>query len=98
MLAQEDEQGDKKVVYYLSQMLNEVETRYSPINKLCLSLYHSYTKLKYYLMSFHVLLTSQTDVIKCMLSKPMIHGRIDKWMIALTEFSLLYVLAKAVKG
>ena len=98
MLAQEDEQGNKKVIYYLSRMPNKVETRYSPIEKLCLSLYHSYTKLKYYLMPFHVLVVLQTDIFKYMLSKPMIHGRIGKWMIALIEFSLQYVPAKVVKG
>ena len=35
MLAQEDEQGNERVVYYLSRMLNEVEIRYSHIEKLC---------------------------------------------------------------
>ena len=50
------------------------------------------------LTPFHVLVVSQTDVFKYMLLKPMIHGQIGKWMIALTKFSLQYVLAKAVKG
>ena len=66
MLAQEDEQGTERVVYYLSRILNEVKTGYSPIEKLCLSLYHSYAKLKYYLMPFHVIIILQIDVIKYM--------------------------------
>ena len=69
-------------------MLNEVEIRYSPIKKLCVSVYHSYAKLKYHLMPFYVV--SQTDIIKYMMWKPLIHGQIGKWMIALTQFSLQY--------
>ena len=33
-----------------------------------------------------------------MLSKPVLRGRIGKWILALSEFSLNYVPAKAVKG
>ena len=33
-----------------------------------------------------------------MLLKPMIYGRIGKWIIAFTEFSLQYVPTKVVKG
>ena len=48
-------------------------------------------------MSFHVKVVLQTNVVKYMLSKLTIHGRIGKWMLALIEFSLQYVPAKAVK-
>ncbi|XP_025647982.1 uncharacterized protein [Arachis hypogaea] len=40
---------------------------------------------------------AQTDVVKYMLSFPMLRGRLEKWMLALTEFDLQYVPAKAVK-
>jgi len=36
MLAQEDENGVENVIYYLSRVLNDVETRYHPSEKLCL--------------------------------------------------------------
>ena len=49
-------------------------------------------------MSFHVLVILQTNFIKYMLLKPMIHGRIGKWILALIEFSLQYVPTKAIKG
>ncbi|XP_016195951.1 uncharacterized protein LOC107637006 [Arachis ipaensis] len=41
---------------------------------------------------------AQTDLIKYMLSFPMLRGRLEKWMLALTEFNLQYVPTKAVKG
>ena len=41
---------------------------------------------------------SKADVIKHMLSMPILNGRMGKWILALSEFDLRYELAKAVKG
>ncbi|XP_072074112.1 uncharacterized protein [Arachis hypogaea] len=98
MLAQEDENGNERVSYYLSRVLNDVESRYSPIEKLCLALYFSCLKLKYYLIPRNVYVISKFDVLKYMLSSPILNGRLRKWMLALTEFSLHFVPARAVKG
>ena len=54
MLAQEDENGHKRVVYYLRHMLYDVETIYTSIEKLCLALYLSCLNLKYYLIPSEV--------------------------------------------
>ena len=61
------------------------------------SLYFACTKLKGYIISQDVHVISKTDVIKCMLSYPILRDRICKWMLALTKFLLQYVLAKAIK-
>ncbi|XP_015970564.1 uncharacterized protein LOC107494047 [Arachis duranensis] len=98
MLAQEDENGNERVIYYLSRVLNDVESRYSPIEKLCLTLYFSCLKLKYYLIPRNVYVISKFDVLKYMLSFPILHGRLGKWMLALTEFSLHFIPARAIKG
>ncbi|XP_015969309.1 uncharacterized protein LOC107492766 [Arachis duranensis] len=98
ILAQDDENGHEQAVYYLSRVLTDMETRYSPIEKLCLSLYHACMKLKCYMVAKSVKVIAQTDVIKYMLSFPVLTGRLEKWMLALTEFDLQYVPAKAFKG
>jgi hypothetical protein len=41
---------------------------------------------------------SKDDVIKYMLSLPILSGRIGKWILALSEFDLRYESSKAVKG
>ena len=74
------------------------ETRYSPIEKLCLCLYFSCTKLRHYLLSAECTVVSKADVIKHMLSMPILNGRMGKWILALSEFDLRYESAKAVKG
>ena len=66
--------------------------------RLDIALYFSCTKLKYYLISCEVFVISKVNVIKYMYSSPMLHNRVGKWMLALTEFSLHFVLTKVVKG
>ncbi|XP_050233002.1 uncharacterized protein LOC126681503 [Mercurialis annua] len=39
-----------------------------------------------------------TDIIKYILSKPYLRNRIGKWAIAMSEFTLVYVPQRAVKG
>ncbi|KAM0978135.1 hypothetical protein ACFX2C_014140 [Malus domestica] len=46
----------------------------------------------------HMHIIAKTNVIKYMLSKPMLTGRIGKWILALSEFSFQYVPQRAVKG
>ena len=43
-------------------------------------------------------MVSKADVIKHMLLMPILNGRIEKWILVLSEFDLRYESAKAVKG
>jgi hypothetical protein len=98
MLAQEDENGVERSIYYLSRVLNDAETRYSPVEKLCICMYFSCSKLKQYIKSVVVYVYSHYDVIKHMLSKPILHSRVGKWALALSKYSLTYQPLKVVEG
>lgn len=84
MLAQEDFNGVERPIYYLSRMLVDAETRYSLIEKLCLCLYFACMKLKQYIKPVDVYVSSHYDIIKHMLSKLILHSRIEKWALVLT--------------
>jgi hypothetical protein len=98
LLAQDNEDGHEQAAFYLSRILNPTECRYSTVEKLCLALYFSALKLRHYMLAYVVFVIAQTDIIKYMLSKPILSGRMCKWSLALVEFHLLYVPQKAVKG
>ncbi|XP_024196443.1 uncharacterized protein LOC112199695 [Rosa chinensis] len=98
LLAQDDEGGIEHAIFYLSRTLTDCETRYTPMEKLCLTLYFSACKLRHYLLSFTTCIIAQTDLVIYMLSRPILRGCIGKWVLALSEFSLQYVPQKAVKG
>jgi len=91
-------EGNEHVIYYLSGRLIDAETRYSAIEKLCLSLYFSCIKLSHYLLSAECTVICKDDVVRYMLSMLIMSGRIGKWILALSEFDLRYESAKAVKG
>ena len=50
ILTQETE-GKEYIITYLSQQFIDAETKYTFIEKLCLSLYYACTKLRHYLLS-----------------------------------------------
>ena len=50
------------------------------------------------MLSAETIVICKSDVIKLMLSAPILKGRLGKWMFALSEFDILYQPAKAVKG
>ena len=76
----------------------DAETRYPEIKKLCLFLFFTCTKLRHILLSAETIVICKSDVIKHMLSAPVLKGRLGKWMFALSEFDIRYQPAKAVKG
>ena len=45
LIAQEDQQGADKPIYYVSRMLKDIETRYSRVEKACRSLIYAAQRL-----------------------------------------------------
>jgi hypothetical protein len=76
----------------------DAETRYPNIEKLCLCLFFICTKLRHILLSAETIVICKSDVIKHMISAPVLKGQLGKWMFALSEFNIRYQPAKAVKG
>jgi hypothetical protein len=60
-------EGKEYIITYLSQRLINAKTRYSFIEKLCLSLFYACSKLRYYLLASTCVVACQADVIKHML-------------------------------
>src|SRR6185312_11010370 len=55
-------------------------------------------KLRHYLLLVECVVVTKDDVIRYMLSLSILKGRIEKWILTLSEFDLRYESAKAVKG
>ena len=97
VLTQETE-GKEYIITYLSRRLIDTETRYTFIEKLCLSLYYACTKLRHYLLSSACIVTCQAYVIKHMLQKPILSGGIGKWPYAPIEYDLAYESLRAIES
>ena len=55
--------GQEKVAFYLSRRMLDAETRYPEIQKLCLCLYFTCSKLRHILLSAEVIIICKSDEI-----------------------------------
>ena len=90
--------GKERALYYLSRTLNGAELNYSPIENMCLTLFFAIDKLEHYMQAYTVHLIEKADLIKYVLSRPVVSGRIARWAVLLQQYDLAYVPQKAVKG
>jgi hypothetical protein len=74
----QEEDGKEFPVAYASQHLLDAQTRYVFMEKLCLSLYYACSKFRHYILSSSSIMVCQYDVMKQMLLKPILSGRISK--------------------
>jgi hypothetical protein len=90
-------EGKEHIITYLSRCHIDIETRYSFIEMLYLSLFYACSKLRHYLLSSACVVVCQADVIRHMLQQPILSGRIEKWAYALIESNLAYEPLKSIK-
>jgi hypothetical protein len=88
----------ENVVFYLSRRMLDTETRYNEMEELYFCLFFSCTMLRHILLFAEIIVICKLDIIKHMMSAPVLKGRLGKWMFALLEFDIRYQPAKAIKG
>ncbi|XP_019438994.1 PREDICTED: uncharacterized protein LOC109344697 [Lupinus angustifolius] len=99
VLAQHDESGRKEqAIYYLSKKFTECETRYSLLEHTCCALAWASHRLRQYMLSHTTWLISKMDPVKYIFEKPILTGRIAQWQVLLSEYDIVYVTRKAIKG
>ncbi|KAL0396314.1 UNVERIFIED_CONTAM: hypothetical protein Scaly_0079800 [Sesamum calycinum] len=84
--------------YYLNRIMTPNELKYSPIEKLCLSLIFAIQKLKHYFQSHSIHLVLKANPLKYVMTKPVLSDRLARWYLQLEQFEITYVSRKAVKG
>ena len=67
LLAQEKDQGNEQLIYYVSRTLKDTETRYPRIEKACLVIIYASQRLKRYFSAHQILLVTKSHPIKALL-------------------------------
>jgi len=99
VLGQHDETGKKEhVIYYLNKNFTDCEQRYSSLEKTYCALAWTTYRLRQYMLSHTTWLVSKMDPIKYIFEKPALTGRIARWQMLLSEFDIVYITQKAIKG
>ena len=98
MLAQLDDSGKERAIYYLSKWMMEYECKYLMIEGLCLALVWATRRLRHYVTEYSILLVSRLDPLRYLFDRPVLTGRLMRWLVLLTEFDIQYVTQKLIKG
>ena len=98
LLAQSDETGKERAIYYISRTLVSSEMNYTSIEKACHTMVFASQKLQHYMLAHIVHLVAKIDPLKYLLRKVVLTGHLAKWMMILLEFDIQYVKRKAIKG
>ncbi|KAK3023914.1 hypothetical protein RJ639_043457 [Escallonia herrerae] len=92
-----EENGIQKPIYYVSKVLQDVETRYPKIDKIALALIISARCLRPYFQS-HTIIVLTDQPLRKVLMGPGASGRLVNWSVELGEFDLQYKPRTAVKA
>nr|CAN83915.1 hypothetical protein VITISV_022301 [Vitis vinifera] len=98
MLAQLDDSGKDRAIYYLSKRMLDYETRYVMIERYCLALVWATRQLRHYMTEYSVQLISRLDPLRYLFDRPALVGRLMRWLVLLTEFDIHYVTQKSIRG
>lgn len=93
MLAQTGDHGLDHPVYFISRLLSKAENNYSTTEREALGMVYDVQKFKHYLLAvtpfvFYV----DHQALLYLVNKPIIQGRIRRWLLLLQEFTFKIVV------
>ena len=88
MLAHLDDLGKERAICYLSKRMLEYEFKYIMIERLCLALVWATRRLRYYVTKYSILLVSRLDLLRYLFDRPVLTGRLMRWLVLLTELDI----------
>ena len=98
LLTPEDEKVKEKPIYYVSRQLHDIEKQYPASELACLTLVYASQRLCHYFLSHKLQLMVKSDPIRFLLTKPILSGRLVRWLLQLSQFNITCVVPKAIKS
>ena len=98
MLAQLNDLGKKRAIYYLSKRMLEYETRYIMIERFCLALVWATQRLRHYMIEYSVQLVSRLDPLRFLFARLVLTSRLMRWLVFFTKFDIQCITQKSIKG
>ena len=92
VLAQHDDSGKERAVYYLSRLFNPSELKLTTMEKTCAALVWVVQKLNHYFLAHRVSLISRMDPIRYLLEKPVLADRLAHWQRFLSQFDITFIV------
>ncbi|CAA0843034.1 Uncharacterized mitochondrial protein AtMg00860, partial [Striga hermonthica] len=90
-------EGAQQPIYYTSRVLQGAEARYSEVEKAALTLVITARKLRPYFLN-HAIIVRTNFQLGETLGRPIVSGRLVKWAVDLSEYSIKYEPRRAIKA
>ena len=87
-----------RIIYYLSQKLIDVEIHYSHVEKLALATVHAVQRLRHYILLRQTLVVAHVNPFQFVLTRRMIGGKYNKWIVIFQEFDIEFISVKLKKS
>ena len=71
---------------------------YPGVEKTCVALVWVIHRLRQYTLYHWILLVTKNDLIKYLLEKPTLIGKLAKWQLLVSEFDVHSIAQKSIKG
>ena len=97
VLFEEDENKKQGPIFFVSKSLSKEETRYTHIKQATLNLHVAAKKLCPYFQAHPIVVLTNLP-LRSTIHKPDLSGRMARWAIELSEFSLQYKPRMELKG
>jgi hypothetical protein len=98
LVAQEDEDGTEKPIYYVSRALRDAETRYSGAERACLALIYASQCLRHYFLAHKIQLMTKSHPIRSLLHRPVLSGRLAQWLLQLSQYEIITETPTTIKS
>ena len=100
ILAQLDENGEERVVHYLSQQLNHTQRKWAVIEKEAWALVVALKKFRQYLLGAQFVVYTDHKPLRSLFTSEMKNARIQRWGILISEFNceIKYREGKSMKA
>jgi hypothetical protein len=98
VLVQEDDELHENIIYYLSQNIVGPELNYSHVEKIYLAIVHAIQRLCHYIFLCKTTVVADVNPFQYVLTRHIIGGKYNKWIVILQEFNLNFASTKSKKS
>jgi hypothetical protein len=98
VLVQDEDEIHEQIVNYISQNLIGPKLKYSHIEKMALAAVHVVQRLRYYILLCKTTIAVDINPFQYILTKHIIGGKYNKWIVIRQEFDLDFSFAKSKKS
>jgi ribonuclease HI len=98
LIAEENDNGVKQPIYYVSRTLKDAESRYSGAERSCLALIYASQRLRHYFLAHKVQLMTKSHPIRSLLQRPVLSGKLAQWLLQLSQYEIIVETPTAIKS